>query len=74
MMRYGFEQLNLNRIFATYFAANTASGRILKKLGMCYEGCQRQHFRKWDEFVDLELYGMLRTEWQISKGAGEYNG
>jgi [ribosomal protein S5]-alanine N-acetyltransferase len=70
MLRYGFKQLNLHRIFATHFAANTASGRILKKLGMRHEGCQREHFRKWDKFVDLELYGLLRTEWE----SGEYNG
>jgi [ribosomal protein S5]-alanine N-acetyltransferase len=67
MLRYGFEQLNLHRIFATHFKQNSASGRILKKLGMRHEGCQREHFRKWDQFVDLELYGILREEWQISK-------
>lgn len=67
MLRYGFEQLHLHRIFANHFKQNSASGRILNKLGMRYEGCQRQHFRKWDQFVDLELYGMLRDEWQISR-------
>jgi ribosomal-protein-alanine N-acetyltransferase len=67
LLDYGFETLNLNRIFASYFRPNTASGRILKKLGMVHEGCQREHIRKWDEFVDLELYGMLRQEWEISR-------
>jgi len=71
MLRYGFEEMNLHRIFATHFANNPASGRILQKLGMRYEGCQRQHFRKWDQFVDLELYGMLREEWQISQEVSE---
>jgi len=63
MLRYGFEQLHLHRIFATHFKQNSASGRILNKLGMQYEGCQRGHFRKWDQFIDLELYGLLRQEW-----------
>jgi len=66
MLRYGFEQLNLHRIFATQFKNNSASGKVLKKLGMRHEGCQRQHFRKWDQFVDLELYGILREEWLLS--------
>jgi RimJ/RimL family protein N-acetyltransferase len=66
MLRYGFEVLGLHRIFASHFTANAASGRILKKLGMRYEGCQREHLRKWDQFVDSELYGVLRREWQIS--------
>lgn len=64
MLRFGFEGLKLHRIFATHFSSNPASGRILRKLGMRHEGCQRQHFRKWDEFVDLELYGMLQAEWE----------
>lgn len=63
MLRYGFEVLKLHRIWATHFTSNPASGRILKKIGMRHEGCQRQHFRKWDQFVDLELYGILRDEW-----------
>jgi len=66
MLRYGFEELGLHRIFASHFKHNPASGTILKKLGMRYEGCQREHLRKWDQFVDSELYGILRREWQIS--------
>jgi [ribosomal protein S5]-alanine N-acetyltransferase len=66
MLRYGFEDLGMHRIFATHFKHNPASGRILKKLGMRYEGCQREHLRKWDQFVDSEMYGLLRQEWRIS--------
>jgi [ribosomal protein S5]-alanine N-acetyltransferase len=64
MLRYGFEVLELHRIFASYFKGNDASGRILEKLGMRYEGCQREHVCKWDQFSDLELYGILRKDWQ----------
>ena len=64
MLRYGFEDLGLHRIFATHFKHNAASGRILGKIGMQYEGCQRQHLLKWGEFVDSEMYGILRREWE----------
>ena len=64
MLRYGFEDLGLHRIYASHFKQNPASGNILRKLGMQYEGCQREHLRKWDQFVDSELYGILRREWQ----------
>jgi [ribosomal protein S5]-alanine N-acetyltransferase len=64
LLRYGFEDLGLHRIFASHFKHNPASGRILVKLGMRYEGCQREHLRKWDRFVDSELYGILRQEWK----------
>lgn len=64
MVRYGFEDLDLHRIFATHFKHNPASGRILKKIGMRYEGCQREHLLKWAQFVDSEMYGILRPEWE----------
>ena len=64
MVRYGFHTLALHRIFASHFKHNPASGRILKKIGMQHEGCQREHLRKWDQFVDSELYGILRREWE----------
>jgi len=72
MLRYGFEKLKLHRIFATHFSSNPTSGKILRKLGMRYEGCQREHFRKWDEFVDLELYGMLQREWEMLATPGNH--
>ena len=65
MIRYGFEELKLHRIFASHFGHNSASGRVLTKLGMRYEGRQREHLCKWDQFVDSELYGLLRQEWEV---------
>lgn len=64
MLRYGFKDLKLHRIFASHFGHNPASGRVLQKIGMRYEGCQRQHLRKWDQFVDSELYGIVRQDWE----------
>jgi RimJ/RimL family protein N-acetyltransferase len=67
MLRYGFEDLALHRVFASHFEQNPASGRILRKLGMSYEGCQREHYRKWDRRVNSKLYGILRKEWEPSE-------
>jgi [ribosomal protein S5]-alanine N-acetyltransferase len=64
VLRYGFQDLSLHRIFASHFRHNPASGRILAKIGMKHEGCQREHLRKWDQYVDSELYGILRREWE----------
>jgi [ribosomal protein S5]-alanine N-acetyltransferase len=60
---YGFEQLGLNRIFAKHFATNPASGRVMQKIGMRYEGRNRGHILKWGEFLDDEVYGVLADEW-----------
>jgi len=35
---------------------------VLEKLGMKREGLLRRPFKKWGEFVDLEIYGRLRDE------------
>ena len=65
VIRYGFEELKLHRIFAICFAGNQASLRILEKLGMTYEGRSRQHIKKWKEYRDVENYGMLAEEWKV---------
>lgn len=57
---YGFRELGLNRIHASHFSHNPASGRILQKIGMSREGCLKQHVRKWEKFVDLEVYGTVK--------------
>lgn len=63
MLDYGFNTLNLNRIYAMYFAENVASGRVMQKLGMTHEGCMRKHTLKDGRFLDVERYGILRDEW-----------
>jgi RimJ/RimL family protein N-acetyltransferase len=34
----------------------------MQKLGMRHEGRLRRHIKKWDEFFDVEAYGILRSE------------
>ncbi len=63
---YGFRELALHRIWATHFARNPASGRVLGKIGMTREGYLRQHLRKWNAFEDVVVHGILRSEWARS--------
>jgi ribosomal-protein-alanine N-acetyltransferase len=62
VMAFGFETLRLHRIHASHFAGNTASRRVLEKIGMRHEGPSRQHIRKWNRFIDVENYGLLASE------------
>jgi len=59
---YGFDRLVLNRIFAEHFTRNASSGRVLQKIGMRHEGTMRQGHKKWGEYVDSELYAILRSD------------
>lgn len=63
VIRYGFEVLGLQRIFAGHFTRNPASGRVMQKAGMTYEGCFRKHHKKWDVFEDLAYYGIIRGDY-----------
>ena len=63
VVQYGFEVLRLHRIYASHMIRNPASGRIMQKIGMTYEGCQRQHVQKWGVFEDLATYGILQSEY-----------
>ncbi len=63
VLSHAFSDLGLNRIYASHFARNASSGRVMQKLGMRHEGRQEQHVRKWGVFEDIELYGLLAREW-----------
>jgi len=65
ILRYGFETLQLHRIHASHFVANPASGRVMQKLGMRYEGLRPGFMRKGDKYLDLVLYGILR-DWYVA--------
>ena len=63
VLRHAFEVLGLHRVFAHHLTRNPASGRIMQKVGMSHEGTLRGHVLKWGVHEDLELYGILREEW-----------
>jgi [ribosomal protein S5]-alanine N-acetyltransferase len=67
VVEYGFSELGLNRIFATVFGGNTASRRVAEKAGMKYEGCMRQHVNKWEQLLDMEIYGVLAADWRKAR-------
>jgi len=60
---YGFRERGLHRIDAGHFARNPGSGRVMQKVGMSLEGRFRESVKKWDEFVDVDFYAILRSEW-----------
>ena len=62
VVRYAFDELKLNRVFAEHFTRNASSGRVMQKMGMRHEGTLRRHIIKWGEMIDVELYGIVREE------------
>lgn len=67
VLKYGFTELNLNRIQAHHMVRNPASGRVLEKIGMRREGLLRQFVCKWGVFEDVVVLAILREDWQKSR-------
>ena len=53
----------LNRVCAMADDENTASQRVMEKLGMTKEGVLRQNRVERDEVIDEAWWGVLRSEW-----------
>jgi [ribosomal protein S5]-alanine N-acetyltransferase len=62
VVRFGFEQLGLNRICAHHMARNPAAGKVLQHIGMQREGVLRERVRKWGVYEDVVLYAILRED------------
>lgn len=61
---YLFSEVGFNRIVAKHDTNNIASGKVMVKSGMKYEGTLRQvKLRENKEFYDLASYAILKDDW-----------
>ncbi len=63
VLKYLFETVGFNRIEARHDAVNTKSGRVMQKLGMQYEGINRQAGWNNQGICDIARYAILLQEW-----------
>lgn len=66
MLRFGFGELGLHRIWSHTVGENVASQRVLEKLGMRYEGRLRETQRYKGRWWDTVVHGILAEEWGVS--------
>lgn len=64
ILRFGFAELALHRIWAEAIAANENSVHVLEKLGMRQEGRLREKEFFKGRFWDTVIYGILEEEWR----------
>lgn len=64
LLEFGFNELNLHRIYATCRPENTGSARVMQKLGMVYEGHLREHMHHKGKWHDSYLYSILEEEYR----------
>jgi RimJ/RimL family protein N-acetyltransferase len=63
LIRFGFEQMNLNRIYLRVFAGNKPAVHLYEKIGFKHEGCWRQAEFRNGRYQDMLWMSILREEW-----------
>lgn len=63
VLRFGFEELGMHRIFATALSANTGSTKVLAKLGMRLEAQELEKEFIKGRWYDSLTFAMLDREW-----------
>jgi ribosomal-protein-alanine N-acetyltransferase len=66
IVTYGFANLHLHRIEAWVVPGNVSSARVLQKTGFRSEGIMRDKGYWHGRFHDLQLFALLKTEFQSS--------
>ena len=67
LIKFGFEEFGLSRIFAWCIRENIASSRLMKQCYMTYEGTLRQSIKQNERLWDKEIYSILKEEFINSK-------
>lgn len=60
---YAFDSVGFHRVYASHHIDNIASGKVLEKVGMHYEGCMRDAQKNTNgTYSDLKLYAILKQD------------
>ena len=64
VMTFLFKEVGMHRIFAKHDVENPASGKVMQKCSMTYEGRLREHYLRHDgTYSDALIYSRLRKEY-----------
>ncbi|MNI85309.1 putative ribosomal N-acetyltransferase YdaF [compost metagenome] len=69
IMRFGYEDLGLNRIEAFIDPDNIRSRYLLEKTGFYEEGYLKDYFFEKNQFVDAVIFALLKKEYQEKKNS-----
>ncbi|HEY1379086.1 MAG TPA: GNAT family protein [Gemmataceae bacterium] len=63
LVRHLFAAYPVERVQAHFIEGNAASGRVLEKAGLRFEGVRRHSLLHRGRFWDVHTYAVLRGEW-----------
>jgi len=61
IIKYGFDEMNLERIEALVYPENETSENMLKKLGFLHEGYLRKYVYFRDKHQDLNMFSLIKN-------------
>ncbi len=64
ILRYGFNEMNLNRVEAGVGKDNTPSLNIMAHFGFVKEGILREHYKVGDTIEDTVAFSLLKREYK----------
>jgi diamine N-acetyltransferase len=71
ILKYGFEELGLNKIYLFTEAENIGAQKLFERIGFVREGILRQDICFAKQYVDRIMYGILRTDYLKRKNEWE---
>ena len=66
VIKFFFEEIKANRLYATHDPRNPNSGKVMEKCGMKYEGTLRQSRYRKGEYSDRAVYAILAEDYYVS--------
>jgi Acetyltransferases, including N-acetylases of ribosomal proteins len=66
VINFGLQKIGINRIEAYHSINNPASGKVMQKCGMQYEGRARQKYKSHAGFEDCDMYAILREDLKVN--------
>ncbi|MGX7418819.1 GNAT family N-acetyltransferase [Carnobacterium gallinarum] len=67
LLDFAFTILNLEKVYSLHDSDNTSSGKVMKRLGMTYEGTLRKNRLHKEKWSDDCYYSILKEEYFISQ-------
>lgn len=63
LLAFGFNELNLHRIYLQVFSFNNGAIRLYEKIGFSHEGRQRQALFRAGQWHDILMLSLLKNEY-----------
>jgi RimJ/RimL family protein N-acetyltransferase len=67
LIGYGFDTVNLHRIWLEVYEDNTSARKIYEKLGFRLEGTMREHGFREGRWWNLHYMGLLADEYRVAR-------